>query len=270
MTAAELLEVLWRGYVVAAPQVVRVHELLTQRGEILVHDHIAFMTFGAPGIGIDALARPFEALGWRARDGDGFAGRHLCARYWQHDDAALPKAFITELVLDELSPAAQAVIGRLVGQLPAGGASRGAVPWVGRPWSLTYGEYLALGAESDLAAWVAAFGAGVHHFTVDLDSLSTFPDLEALGAFLIEHGFTLDDRGGAIRGSRADRIEQSSTSADTAVVAFADQVVRIPSCRYEFARRYRLPSGELFHGFVPASAGHVRAPRTAIDVGISG
>ena len=30
--------------------------------------------------------------------------------------------------------------------------------------------------------------------------------------------------------------------------------LRVPSCYYEFARRYPLPSGELFQGFVPASA----------------
>ena len=30
--------------------------------------------------------------------------------------------------------------------------------------------------------------------------------------------------------------------------------MRIPSCYYEFARRYPLPSGEVFQGFVPESA----------------
>jgi hypothetical protein len=215
---------------------------------------------------------------WAMRKGDevvlskgyGLADRHLRARYWQHDDPAVPKLFISELVPGELSPAAQAVIGRLVGQLPAGFGARGDVAWAGRRWRVAYADYLALRAESEFAAWVAAFGFCVHHFTVDVDSLSTFPDLEALGAFLIEHGFTLDDRGGTIKGSRADRIEQSSTRADTGVVAFADRVVRIPSCRYEFSRRYRLPSGQLFHGFVPASGEPIRARRASTGIGIPG
>jgi len=267
---ADLLDVLWRDHVASAPQVARVHELLTQRGEILGHDHLAFRTYGVPGIGIDALARPFEALGWRPRDRYRFRDRQLRARYWQHADDALPKLFISELALDELSPTAQVVIERLVGQLPGGFAARGDLPWSGRPWSVEYADYLALAAESEFAAWVAAFGFRVHHFTVDVDSLSTFPDLEALGAFLIEHGFTLDDRGGRIKGSRADRIEQSSTCADLAVVAFADREVRMPSCRYHFARRYRLPSGEVFHGFVQARPDPTRAPRPATDAGIGG
>ena len=41
-------------------------------------------------------------------------------------------------------------------------------------------------AESEYAAWVAAFGFRVNHFTVDVGALSTFPDLEALDAFLVE------------------------------------------------------------------------------------
>jgi hypothetical protein len=254
VTVAELLDVLWRDYVASTPQAERIHRLLTQRGEILCNDHLAFRTYAAPGLGIDALARPFEALGWRARDRYRLRDKHLRARYWQHDDATLPKVFLSELVVDELSPGAQAVIDALVAQLPAGFGERDDLPWAGRPWRVTHADYLALLAESEYAAWVAAFGFRVNHFTVDVGSLSTFPDLEALDAFLIEHGEALDDRGGMIKGSRAERLEQSATRADRVAVAFADATVRIPSGSYEFARRFPLPSGELFHGFAPASA----------------
>jgi hypothetical protein len=271
VTVAELLDVLWRDHVALAPQAARIHELLTQRGELLTHDHVALRTFGAPGIGIDALARPFEALGWHPREKYGFRDKHLRARYWQHDDGALPRLFISELVIEELSPDAQAVIGRLIGQLaeeaePAERAERCSTrrdpARANRAWNLAHAEYATLAAESEYAAWVAAFGFHVHHFSVDVDSLSTFPDLEALDAFLIEHGFPLDDHGGVIRGSRTDRIEQSWTRAHQVAVAFTDQVARIPSCRYGFARRYRLPSGELFHGFAPStqSRGESRSP----------
>ena len=254
VTTAELLDVLWRDYTASTPQAERIHQLLTQRGEILCNDHVALRTYGAPGIGIEALARPFELLGWRPRDRYRFHDKHLRARYWQHADLALPKVFISEFVLDELSHAAQAAVAALVDQLPAGFGERADLPWAGRPWRVTYTEYQALLAESEYAAWVAAFGFRVNHFTVDVGSLSTFPDLEALDAFLVEHGFTLNDSGGTIKGSRAARLEQSSTRADSVAVAFADATVRIPSCYYEFARRYPLPSGDVFHGFVPASA----------------
>jgi hypothetical protein len=254
VTIAELLDVLWRDYVAFTPQAGHIQQLLTQRGEMLCNDHIAFRTYGCPGIDIDAVARPFEALGWRPRDHYRIPDTHVRARYWQHHDEALPKVLIGELVVEELSPEAQAVIGALVAQLPTGFGECSELPWAGRPWHVALDQYRALLAESEHGAWVAAFGFRVHRFTVDIGSLSTFPDLEALGAFLAEHGEQLDERGGAIKGSRAERFEQSSTRPELVAVEFCDATVRIPSGCYQFARRYRLPSGELFHGFVPATA----------------
>jgi hypothetical protein len=254
VTTVELLELLWRDYVAAAPQAQRIRELLTARGEILSNDHVALRTFAVPGIDIEALARPFEALGWRPRERYEFAGS-LRAQSWQHDDAALPRVLISELALDALSQAVQAVVRGLVGQLPARFGERGDLPWAGRPWQVSYADYRLVRAESEYAGWLAAFGFAVHHFTIDVGALSTFPDLVALDAFLVEHGFALDDRDGAIQGSRAERIEHSATQPDRVAVAFTDATVRIPSCRYELVQRYPLPSGELFAGFVAASAG---------------
>ncbi len=255
MTTSDLLEALWRDYVASTPQAESIHRLLSARGEMIKNDHVALRTYGAPGIGIADLARPFQAAGWvMAEDVYKFADKHLVARYWRHPEPGLPKVFISELVLAEMSAATQALIARLVAQLPAGFGARTDLPWAGRPWTVTHAEYAQLLEESEYAAWVAAFGFRVNHFTVDVNTLSTFPDLAALNAYLLEHGFTLNDAGGAIKGTRADCLEQSSTRADSIDVAFADRTARIPSCYYEFARRYPLPSGEMFHGFVPASA----------------
>lgn len=255
LNSGDLLAALWRDYVASTPQAEAIHHLLSERGEIIVNDHVALRTYGSPGIGLDALARPFEAAGWvRADDHYRFDDKHLVARYWKHPDPALPKVFISELVLAELSPAAQQVIAGLVSQLPPGFGERPDLPWAGRPWQVTHAQYSALLAESEYAAWVAAFGFRVNHFTVDVNALTTFRDLVGLNAFLVEHGFTLNESGGAIKGTRADCLEQSSTRADSVEVAFSDKRVRIPSCYYEFAKRYALPSGALFQGFVPASA----------------
>jgi Domain of unknown function (DUF1338) len=254
VTIPELLELLWRDYVASTPQAERIHRLLGQRGEAPRNDHVALRTYGAPGIGIAALARPFEALGWRSRDAYRFADKHLRARYWQHADPALPKVFISELALEELTAGAQAAIGELLAQLPPGFAARDDLAWAGRPWRVTLAAYRALLAESEYAAWVAAFGLRVNHFTVDVSSLTTFADLPALCAFLVAQGEKLNESGGTIKGSAAELLEQASTRADSVAVEFADATTAIPSCYYEFARRYRLPGGELFHGFVPASA----------------
>lgn len=251
---AALLDALWRDYVTSTPQAARIHDLLTARGELVHNDHVALRTYGVAGIDIGALARPFEALGWVGREHYRFESKHLRARYWQHADPDLPKIFISELIVAELSPAAQSLIAALVAQLPREFGTRADLPWAGRPWALRYDEYQSLLAESEYAAWVAAFGFRVNHFTVDVGALVSFPDLPALVTFLLEHGFVMNDSGGVIKGTAADRLEQSSTRADSVEVRFSDATVRVPSCYYEFARRYRLPTGDLFHGFIPASA----------------
>jgi len=254
VTIAQLFDALWADYVAMTAQAERIHRLLAARGEAVRNDHVALRTFGAVAIGIDALAAPFEERGYTPRARYRFDDKHLVARYWQHADPALPKVFISELCVGELSSGAQRIIARLLDQLPTGFGARADLPYAGRPWRLPRADYQALLAESEYAAWVAAFGFRVNHFTVDVNALRTFADLPALNAFLVEQGFTLNDAGGMIKGTPADCLEQSSTRADTQDVAFSDGALAIPSCYYEFARRYPLPSGELFQGFVPASA----------------
>lgn len=255
MNVPELLDALWRDYVATTPQAERIQRLLRGRGEVVQNDHIALRTYKLPGIGIDALAKPFEALGWKQQpDHYRFDDKKLVARYWKHDEPTLPKVFISELCVTELSAAANQIIDGLVLQLPAGFGARPDLPWAGRPWRCRRAEYESLLFESEYAAWVAAFGFRVNHFTVAVNALTTFPDLESLDAFLLEHGFRLNESGGAIKGTPAEHLEQSATLADSIPVELAGEVVRLPSCYYEFARRYPLEGGELFHGFVPESA----------------
>lgn len=254
MTASELLDALWRDYTAITPQAARIHALLEARGEPIFNDHVALRSYGRPGVDLAALAQPFLARGWLARDDYRFTDKHLRARYFQHPDAALPKVFISELVVDELSAGAAAVIDGLLAALPAGFGARDDLPYAGRPWTVDLATYRALLDESEYAAWVAAFGFRVNHFTVDVGRFASFADLAAVNDFLLAHGFELNRAGGLVKGTPAEYLEQSSTVADAVDVAFTDGVHRVPSCYYELARRHRLPSGELFHGFVPGSA----------------
>lgn len=252
MKVAELLDALWRDYVATTPQAERIQRLLAERGEVVRNDHVALRTYNLPGIGVADLARPFEALGWQLQDDRyRFEDKKLVARYWRHPDPTLPKVFISELCVEELSAGGSQIIHGLVRQIPAGFQL---MPWAGRPWQARRAEYETLLIESEYAAWVAAFGFRVNHFTVAVNALTTFPDLPSLNAFLVDHGFAMNQAGGVIKGTPAQRLEQSSTLADSINVELGGETVRIPSCYYEFARRYPLPGGELFQGFVPASA----------------
>jgi hypothetical protein len=255
VTTAQLLDALWKDYTAITPLAARVHALLAARGETIVNDHVALRTYGVDGIGIDALARPFERLGWReASDRYTFADKKLVARYWRHDDPTLPKVFISELVVADMPAFVQEHIARLVAQLPAGFGERADLPYAGRPWRVSHADYAAMLEASEYAAWVAAFGFRVNHFTVDVNRLRTIDGIAEINALLEANGFALNTAGGAIKGTPRDLLEQSSTRAEEIDVAFEEGTRRVPSCYYEFAKRYPREDGTLFQGFVPASA----------------
>jgi hypothetical protein len=250
----QLLDALWADYVAMTPQAERVHALLEARGDHIINDHIALRTFALDPVRREVLARPFLACGYVGEDEYTFPEKKLVARHYRHADPRLPKVFISELDVGAFSPALGAIVRELLAALPAGFTERPDFVCAGRPWELELATYRSLLAESEYAAWVAAFGFRANHFTVDVGSLRSFAGLAELDQFLLDSGFALNDAGGLIKGTPAEHLEQSSTRADEIEVTFRDGVHRVPSCYYEFARRYRLPGGALFHGFIASSA----------------
>jgi hypothetical protein len=111
-----------------------------------------------------------------------------------------------------------------------------------------------LAAESEYASWVSVWGFRPNHFTVNMNALKKFTELARLNTFLREHGVKMNTSGGEIKGTPAVYLEQSSTMASEVEVKFKDGAFRVPGCYYEFAKRYALPNGELYQGFVAQSA----------------
>lgn len=129
----------------------------------------------------------------------------------------------------------------------------------GRPWAITKSVYQVLAQESKYAAWVAAFGFRPNHFTVSVNALRNFADLRQVNALLEANGHVVNSSGGKIKGSAAVYLEQSSTMAEEISVEFEDGRLRIPGCYYEFPKRYKLANGNIYHGFVTASANRIFA-----------
>lgn len=249
-----LIDQLWDSYRNINPQADQIHRLLSDRGESIVNDHIAFRTFQDPRIGIDRLAIPFLEAGYQAADEYHFEAKKLYARHFQHSDPALPKVFISELLLNEFSGEFRNTIQRMLDQLPDVASLAEPLCTVGRLWDVPYADYEILSEQSEYAAWMAAHGFCANHFTVFVNALTTIDSLQALNALLLNEGFALNQEGGAIKGSPEVYLEQSSTIASVVDVPFQDGVHAVPGCYYEFARRYPLPNGTLFEGFVAKSA----------------
>ena len=127
-------------------------------------------------------------------------------------------------------------------------------------------QYETLLKESDYGAWMAAIGYRPNHFTVFVNHLKKYSDLETLNDFLKAKGFKLNTSGGEIKGTPQVFLEQSSTLANSVKVEFTDSKREIPSCYFEFAKRYPLASGELYQGFVAKSADKIFESTNAPNV----
>ena len=253
----DLFQRLWADYAAITPQAARIHELLRGRGEVIVNDHIALRTFDLPGLEIEVLDRAFVSAGYSPAQSYEFPEKKLHAYHYEHPERSRPKIFISALRVDQLSDEAAGILEQLAAQVAPGADAHPTFAASGRHWPIDRPTYERLARESEYAAWVAAFGLRANHFTVSVNHLTSFAGLADLNQFLIASGFALNDAGGAIKGSPAELLEQSSTLADQIDLEMADGVHRVPSCYYEFARRYPGPDGALFQGFIPDSANRI-------------
>ena len=246
---------LWDNYCEVTPSAQDIHRLLddTQGGEI-VNDHIALRTFNIEKVNLDKLAAHFLALGYHEGGDYHFDAKKLYAKHYEHPDPTAPKVFISELLVDQCSGSLQSIVEGLVSQMDPTAVTRDDFLYSGRHWDVDHATYQTLLEESEYAAWVAAWGYRANHFTVSINHLSRFKTVAEINQTLKDNGYRVNSSGGEIKGSPEELLEQSSTMADRADVRFTDQTAAIPSCFYEFARRYAKPDGELYSGFVAASA----------------
>jgi hypothetical protein len=253
MHAKDLLDNMWQDYIQLNPLAQQIADLFTAEGEQIVNDHIALRTFAHPKLGIDVIARIFLDSGYTEKGEYHFAMKKLYAKHFEHPE--LPRVFISELLLDKLSSSTQTILNQLIDQVDASVVKQDGFLHSGRHWQVSSQEYEQLLKESEYAAWMAAFGYRPNHFTVSVNHLQKFTDVEDVNLFLGKHQIDLNESGGAIKGSEADLLKQSSTLANKVEVKFSDKTMIIPSCYYEFAKRFADPtSGELYSGFVAKSA----------------
>jgi hypothetical protein len=258
-TLDELFRFFWDDYNRLTPDSARIHALLETRGDRVVNDHVAFRTFDVGPARLDALAEVFTARGYEFSGEYRFEKKKLHAKSFRHAEPGRPHVFISELLTQEFSPFLQEAVHALVAQIPA--SRTGAALFTELPtWKpVGYDVYRRLLDESEYAGWVAAFGVRVNHFTVLVNALSTFASIEALNAFLVGNGFKLNESGGVVKGTPESLLEQSSTLASRIEWTFEGGERRIvPSCYYEFARRYVDPAtGGLYGGFIAKSADRI-------------
>lgn len=256
MQLDQLFKSLWQQYIVESPDSKRIYDLISNTGEMITNDHIAFRTFDDPRINLNVLGGFFEDLGYEARGEYEFPNKKLYAKHYEHTtDEKQPKIFISELLTKDFSGFLQNEVKKCVDQINVDKLRSCELLYSGKLWGeLDFDTYQKLLAESEYAAWLYVFGFRANHFTVFLNNMHRLNTVESINNFLKQNGFKLNTSGGEIKGNSKELLEQSSTMANEVDIKFYQGKFKVLNSYYEFARRYPKSDGKLYQGFVASSA----------------
>ncbi|KAG8473278.1 hypothetical protein CXB51_035211 [Gossypium anomalum] len=224
--------------------------------EQICYDHLAFRTFGVNGYGINSLASLFLDYGYTQKEELRFPAKKLKALWFSPPNSSsqdggsgvngpLPRVFISELLVDQLSPRAQEIIRKYIKKSGSGNkyaalaSALGSLTWE-KP---LYSEFQQLAGESEYAAWTLVNGYALNHVTISTHRLkSNLRNIKSLNEFIEKNGFKLNSDGGVLKVSPDGLLLQSSTVADSMPFSFSDGVDESVPCSYiEFAERLALP-----------------------------
>ncbi|PVZ72199.1 DUF1338 domain-containing protein [Pelagibaculum spongiae] len=255
MNSEQFFEKLWLDYVHLAPQAELVRQLFLKDNRKVVNDHVAFRTFSATPLQLDNLVPLIESMGYQFQADYDFSAKKLRACSYIHPDPSVPKIFCSELLTEQLSTKSQNIIQDYTQQIVEQPLSL-EVFWSGRHWSMpSYQDYQTLMEESEYGAWLLALGIRVNHFTLSINHLKSINSISQVIERVKNAGFVVNSVGGEVKGTPSDLLEQGSTMADQQAFVFADGATyQIPTCFYEFAKRYPDSKGNIYQGFVAANA----------------
>lgn len=256
MDIKEFFDRLWADYVAMTPQAARIKSAFEERGERVVNDHVAFRTLALEPIRLKALEPHLLAVGYTPYEPYDFKDKKLSAYGYLPPEPEMPRVFVSELRVNELSPASAKILEGLAAQVDPKRVEDPSVMWAGRLWDpISWDDYQTLQAESEYAAWVASIGIRPNHFTIGVNYLEKCDSVEDVLQVVEGLGYRVNDSGGRVKGGAEVLLEQGSTMADRMPIEFAGgDTHEVPTCYYEFAKRWPTETGELYPGFVAASA----------------
>lgn len=248
-----VLDRLMREYSERVPDVKKIiHHMIDEQiigdASEIQNDHIAFRTMGLPLLGIQSLEKIFIHYGYVRRDYYSFAAKKLNAYWYAPPAPHLPRIFISELKVKELSAEVQqiitsytdAVVSDPVDSLDLNNP-HAVADFLHTPlWRLpSLHDYKTLLAASEYAAWVIYNRYYLNHYTIGVHDLKEgYNTVAAFNRFLEQHGIRLNDAGGKIKESPDGLLLQSATVAQVLDAAFANgEHFSIAGSYVEFAER---------------------------------
>ena len=252
-----ILESLFKSYSKRVPYVNKITNELIQRQIIsnqndIVNDHIAFRTMGVKNLGINSFEKIFIHHGYKKRDFLNFKLKKLNAYWYSHNEKNMPRIFISELKVDELSKKSKNIIYKYTDQVKKDPVDEldldnvnNVIKFLKKPlWSIpSFEDYNNLLKESEYASWVIYNRYYLNNYTISVHDLNkNHNTLEKFNRFLENIDIKLNDSGGFIKKSKDGLLLQSSTVANKVKAKFSDNINSIISGSYvEFAERKILP-----------------------------
>ena len=117
-----ILESLFETYSNRVPDVKKITNALVKNKIIsnqkdIINDHVAFRTMGVKNLGINSLEKIFLHHGYIKRDNYSFRLKKLNAYWYSHEEKNMPRIFISELKVDELSEESKKIINKYTNQV---------------------------------------------------------------------------------------------------------------------------------------------------------
>jgi len=251
-----VLESLFNTYSLRVPDVKKItkamvsNNIVSDQSEI-INDHIAFRTMGVDNLGINSFEKIFLNHGYKKRDFYSFEQKKLNAFWYSHHEKNMPRIFISELKVNELSKNAQKIIQQYTNQVKKDPVdsinlnnANEIIDFLSKPlWSLpTLNHYNQLLKETEYGSWVIYNRYYLNHYTISVHELEkSYSSLENFNKFLISIGIKLNDSGGIIKKSKDGLLLQSSSVANKINANFKEGKSLISGSYVEFAERKILP-----------------------------
>ena len=251
-----VLESLFETYSKRVPDVTKITEAMVSNNIVsnqseIINDHIAFRTMGVKHLGIKSFEKIFLKHGYKKRDFYSFKEKKLNAYWYSHSEKNMPRIFISELKVDELSKDAQKIIKQYTNQVkndPVDNIdlnnSDEIINFLTNPlWTLpSLFHYNELLKETEYGSWVIYNRYYLNHYTISVHELKEkYNTLEDFNKFLNSIGIKLNDSGGVIKESKDGFLLQSSSVANKVNAHFKEGMSLISGSYVEFAERKILP-----------------------------
>ena len=253
----EILESLFLVYSKRVPDVNKITTAMIKKGLVnnqneIVNDHIAFRTMGVKNLGINSFEKIFLKHGYKKMDFYHFDAKKLDAYWYAPPSNDLPRIFISELKVDNISIKAQEIVKSYTNTVTNDPVDKidlnnslQVSEYLQTPlWRLpTKNDYESLLFESEYAAWVIYNRYYLNHYTISVHDLpGEYSDLNQFNEFVKSLGIKLNKSGGEIKVSKDKLLRQSSSVANQIEAKFSEGEKKLIAGSYvEFAERNILP-----------------------------